>query len=200
MNHNRICTSFRKSKCSSQGIIHALLKNQALNTSANHKLFGLLSTLTCTNLFTEVRNSCLCLLYLCTKETIFFQACLILNNHHTNSHTLQRTDRINKVLCQTTSIAIKNNRFSGHFHDIINSTKTAGHIHQFNIRLTLCSRVTKRTDPHRIKLIGFAILKDLSILYNKTRYTAMSLQSCDQTFHVDKFAEPTSSYIRHRCL
>ena len=63
-----------------------------------------------------------------TPQTILFKACFIFYDYRRYSHFSRTPHSVYKMLCQTASISIKNNRLCRNFRHIINCTKTRGHI------------------------------------------------------------------------
>ena len=102
------------------------------------------------------------------------------------------------MLGHSASISIKYDRFGRYFHNIIDGTETGSHVYQLDIRLSFCSGITQRADPHGIKLSCLSILVDNGIFHDQTSQTAMCLHGCDRAFHLNGFAESSTAHIRQR--
>ena len=71
-----------------QGIVHPALKNQAFYTRTDHKILGLLRPLSCLYLGRKILDRVLCLSHFRSKEGILFEARLVLDDDHRNTHAL----------------------------------------------------------------------------------------------------------------
>ena len=64
-------------------------------------------------------------------------------------------------------ITVKDNGFCRYFHDIIDGSKTRGHVDQLDIRFSFYGGVAQRRNPHGIKLIQFALVLDDRFFHDK---------------------------------
>ena len=126
-------------------------------------------------------NGILGLHNLCSEQRIFLKSGLILNDDCRYAHTFQRTDRIYKMLGHSASISIKYDRFGRYFHNIIDGTEARSHVYQLDIRLSFCSGITQRADPHGIKLSCLSILVDNAVKYGAEGGTiTLTLEKTDR--------------------
>ena len=198
MDHDGIRPRFHKGKGAFQGILHPLLQNQALNPGTNHEFLRPLRILSGTNLLRKMSDAVLRLLDFRSEERVLLQTGLVLDNHHRYAETLQRTHRVNKVFFNSSGVSVKDNGFRRDLRNILNRTEAGTHIHKFDIRLSFRRGIAKRTDPHRIKLMGGSLLIDLRILNDETRQTVMRLHRVHEAFQLQFSPKPSSSKVRHR--
>ena len=92
-------------------------------------------------------------------------------------------------------------RFGRYFHNIIDGTETGSHVYQLDIRLSFCSGITQRADPHGIKLSCLSILIDNGIFHDQTSQTAMCLHiRPDFVVHGDDWVTGFQKPVREEVL
>ena len=198
MDHDGVRACRRKGEGPFQRVLHALFQDQALNPGADHELLRPLGFLARPDLFAEVLNAVLGLDDLRAEEGILLQAGLVLNDHHGHAHPLQGADCIDKMLRQPAGVSVEDNGFGGHFHDIVDRPEPAGHIHQFNIRLSLGGGIAQGGDPHGVKLPGTAIFMHHGVFHDQAGQAVMGFHNRHQALGVHHLPQPAPADVRHR--
>ena len=101
------------------------------------------------------------------------------------------------MLGLSAGISIKDDRLCGDFGDILDRPEAAGHVHQFDVRLTFGGTVAQGGDPHGVKLMGSPVLMDHSILYDKAGQAVMCLHGRNEALCLQDPLEPASPDIGH---
>ena len=184
MNHNTISTRFNISIGAFQSVTHRFAGNKAFNTSNNHKILSNLRFLTCFYFRTKTLNRILSLNCISTKKRVFFQSYFIFDNNRRNTMAFKRTNCECKMLYLATCIAIKNDRFSSTFKDIIQILQTSCKVNGLNIRFTFTGRISQTAGPHTVKNFTFITFLDFKILNNKSAKTIMRLKNTNNRFSI----------------
>ena len=123
MDHHRVgsCVHIRPGPC--QGIIHALVQDQAFDAGDDHEILGLLSLFACSDLLAEILYGVLLLQDIGAEEGVLLQPYLILDDNRRYPDPLQGLHIEDKMLQLATGVTVKDDGLGRHFHDLIDGTQ-----------------------------------------------------------------------------
>ena len=104
------------------------------------------------------------------------------------------------MLLQAAGITVKDNRLGGNLHNVIDGLKTGRHIHQLNIRLSLCCGIAQGGYPHSIKLMHSALFAYSHLLSQQPGQATVGFNSSHQPLDIQQLFQPRTPAISHTQL